>query len=301
MSDRILIQQAGQTRPFSLGGGAPLLNTTATPWAGIRFELHRMANVENVGETSPLRGDCGLIVILNGQLEFVCREGKRELSKVSRPGTVTFVDGQSRNQLQRIKGSGEAAALQFSPEWFHRLLLEGAPPDFGRRAPLPHDATVLSLTTAIRDEVARGAPTGRLFAESLSLALLSYTLDRIPPSRLSVRGHLPEVHCRRLRNYLLEHLAEDVSLDDLAALVGRGPRQFSTLFRQAFGTTPHRYLVKARLAEGARLLALGGADVSEIALRVGFCSQSHFTEAFRRSYGVTPRAYAVGRRATSVG
>ena len=82
---------------------------------------------------------------------------------------------------------------------------------------------------------------------------------------------------------------------DLASLVGRRPRHFSTLFRQAFGVPPHRYVLRLRLAEGARLLASGDCDVSGIAF-AWFCSQSHFASAFRRAFGVPPSRYGAEKR-----
>lgn len=301
MTERIMFQASGNMKPLSFGGGGPLLNSKATPWAGVRFEAHRMASVEGIGESGPLDDECGLLVILSGQMDFVRREGKRQVADQARPGWVSFLDGRHRASLLRMTGAAEAAAVHISNDWFQRLLFEEAPREFGARAALAHDSTVLALTCAIRDEVARGAVTGKLFAESLSTALLSYIVERVPLSSMSVRGSLPEEQCRRLRNHILEHLGEDVSLTELAALVGRRPRQFSTLFRQAFGMTPHRYLIAARLAEAARLLTQGRSDIAEIALRTGFCSQSHFAEAFRRAYGVTPRTYAAGLRVFSVG
>ena len=301
MTERIMFQAAGNMRPLSFGGGDPLLNSKTTAWAGVTLEVHRMASVEGIGESGPLDGECGVLVILNGQMDFVRREGKRQVAEQARPGWVSFLDGHHRASLLRMNGAAEAAALHISNDWFQRLLFEEAPREFGARAPLVHDATVVALTCAIRDEVARGAVTGKLFAESISTALLSYIVERVPLSSMSVRGSLPEEQCRRLRNHILEHLGEDVSLTELAALVGRRPRQFSTLFHQAFGMTPHRYLIAARLAEAARLLTQGRSDISEIALRTGFCSQSHFAEAFRRAYGVTPRTYAAGLRVYSAG
>jgi len=86
---------------------------------------------------------------------------------------------------------------------------------------------------------------------------------------------------------------------ELSELVGLHPRHFSTLFRRAFGVTPHRYVIDQRLAEGARLLANGGQDIADIAFRVGFSSQSHFAAAFRQAFGKTPRTYAAEKRIVS--
>jgi AraC-like DNA-binding protein len=299
MSDRIMFQTAGKERPLTMGAGLPLLNSQTTPWAGLTFEVHRMQTIEGLGESGPLDHQHGLLVWTSGQIEIVRRDGKGEVTKLATAGSAAFMSGENRPRLTRMKGNAEAVALHFSREWFRRVLLDDAPREFGNAAPIAFDATLLALTTAMRDEVSRGAVTGKLFAESLSVALLSYVLERVPPSTMSVRGNLTEEHQRRLRKHMLENLGEDLSLDELSALVGRGPRQFTTLFRRAFGTTPHRYLVTARLAEGARLLEEGHLDLAEIALRVGFCSQSHFADSFRRAYGITPGRYASGRRSTS--
>ena len=85
------------------------------------------------------------------------------------------------------------------------------------------------------------------------------------------------------------------TLAELADVVSLSPRYFTKLFRTAFGTTPHRYVMRQRLAEGARLLARGRYDLADVAVRLGFCSQSHFTAAFRQVYGVTPHRYATGK------
>ena len=141
-----------------------------------------------------------------------------------------------------------------------------------------------------------GASAGRLYGESLSLSLLSYMLNHIPAPLAGVRGALSEVQCRRLARHIRERLGEDLGLAELASLTGLGSRQFSRLFRDAFGATPHQYLLHQRLDEGARQLAVSSADIAEIALSLGFSSQSHFTTAFRKRFNQTPRQYAMDNR-----
>jgi AraC-like DNA-binding protein len=46
------------------------------------------------------------------------------------------------------------------------------------------------------------------------------------------------------------------------------------------------------------MLGSGDDNLAGIALRIGFCSQSHFTAAFRQAYGVTPGRYAAEHRKT---
>lgn len=298
MGERIQMQVAGKVQPLGFAGGPPLLSSTSTPWAGLQLEEHRMRSVEDVGESGPLDGESGLMVITEGQAEFTFKKGRRDVISCAQRGCVGFVNGQHRPHVLSIRGNAQAIALHFSARWFERMLLEAPPSTFGMGEGFVHDATLLSLACAMRDEVARGAVTGRLYAESLSLALMSYAFERVPPSPVQVRGSLAEEQQRRLRNYIRDHLSEDLSLRELSALIGRSPRQFTTVFKRAFGMTPHRYVLKARLDEGARLLAQGGVEIAEVAFSLGFSSQSHFTSAFRRAFGKTPSAYALEKRTT---
>jgi AraC family transcriptional regulator len=163
-------------------------------------------------------------------------------------------------------------------------------------APLAGDRTMHALVSAMRDEVASGAGTGRLYGESLSLAVMSYVVDRIPPSRLRLRGRCSEAQLGRLTKYIRERLGEDLTLSELAGFVQLGPRQLSESFRDAFGVTPYRYVLDQRLDEGARRLASSLVGIAELALSLGFSSQSHFAAAFRKRFGETPRQYAKSRR-----
>jgi AraC family transcriptional regulator len=183
-------------------------------------------------------------------------------------------------------------------EWFHRVSLDGPPSEFGRTAALPCDETMLALAQVMRREVARGAPSGRLYAESLSLAMLEYAMDRVASRPPVIRGGLSEQQQRRLKRHVTEHLNEELSVIELASLVGLSARQFSVFFRRAFGVSPHQYVIAQRVAEAARLLDAGECTVTEIAFRVGFCSQTHLSTAFRRVHGTTPLRYAVERRTT---
>jgi AraC-like DNA-binding protein len=296
MSNRIQMHIAGRTRPLKLGPRAPLLMSAATSWAGLPFEIHQMQGRDGIGEAGPSNGEYGVMVVLNGQIDIVRREGVREVCAPAVAGTVSLLSGDNRHTIVRMTGSAEVAAINVPPDWFQRLSLTAFAGCFGQRRPVLRDETARLYACAMRDEVARGALTGPLYAESLSATLLSYIAGTAPVSNGSLRGRLSDADCSRLRAYVREHLHEALSLSELSALVGLGPRQFSSVFRRAFGTTPHRYVLRERLNEGARLLADSEIEVAEVAMRLGFCNQSHFTLAFRRAFGITPWRYACARR-----
>jgi AraC family transcriptional regulator len=86
-----------------------------------------------------------------------------------------------------------------------------------------------------------------------------------------------------------------LALSDLASRAGLSPFHFLRIFRETTGTTPHQYLVGARLRRAARLLLDTSHPVTRIAYDVGFEDLSNFTRTFRREIGCTPRAYRTGR------
>ncbi|NMB55826.1 MAG: AraC family transcriptional regulator [Leptolinea sp.] len=93
--------------------------------------------------------------------------------------------------------------------------------------------------------------------------------------------------------YLQEHLAENISLQELAALSNLSPFHFLRLFRRRYGLPPHTCQLQMRLNHARQLLA-EGESIAATAAAVGFADQSHFTRAFRRSVGTTPLQYQVG-------
>ncbi|PRD76098.1 AraC family transcriptional regulator [Burkholderia multivorans] len=92
----------------------------------------------------------------------------------------------------------------------------------------------------------------------------------------------------RIDRWLRARLAEPLRIADLAAHCGYGMRRFHQLFVEAFGETPHRYLLRLRLDTAVVLLADGRHPLVDIAGLVGFADQSTFTHAFTKRFGVAP-------------
>jgi len=93
-----------------------------------------------------------------------------------------------------------------------------------------------------------------------------------------------------VRDYLHEHMASDVGLDELARFAGADRFRLTRQFTRAFGLSPHAYLVRLRLRAARRLLATG-ASAAEVAAAVGFSDQSHLGRWFQRAYRLSPAAY----------
>ena len=125
------------------------------------------------------------------------------------------------------------------------------------------------------------------------LSMLSRHLDAKPPSQ----RHDALRHMQLMRDYLHDFMAQDIGLDDLSRLSGIDRFRLTRQFKQAFGQTPHAYLVRLRL-RSARILLAQGIEPVQVAAQVGFADQSHLGRWFQRAYRMTPASYQ--RQCTNV-
>ena len=102
---------------------------------------------------------------------------------------------------------------------------------------------------------------------------------------------LPDARLRRVIDYLDASLASEISLGDLADVAGLSPNYFLTAFKKATGKTPHRFLTEKRVAKACELLSNPQLSLVNVALALGFSSQSHFTTVFGRFMKTTPASY----------
>ena len=133
---------------------------------------------------------------------------------------------------------------------------------------------------------------GRLARETalldLTAAAVRHLAERAPPPRGARREH-QAVALAKIR--LRDRLAQDVTLDDLAALTRLNKFHLLEVFRRDVGVSPHVYLTHLRIHEAKRLLAKG-RPIAEVAYTVGFADQSHLNRQFKRLVsGVTPGRY----------
>ncbi|GAB3990268.1 helix-turn-helix domain-containing protein [Actinoallomurus acanthiterrae] len=87
------------------------------------------------------------------------------------------------------------------------------------------------------------------------------------------------------------HLAEPLSVADLARRSGTAPRTFARHFTQLTGTTPAHWLIRQRVAEAQRLLETTDLAVEQVAARTGFGTATMLRRHFARVVGVPPTSY----------
>jgi transcriptional regulator GlxA family with amidase domain len=91
--------------------------------------------------------------------------------------------------------------------------------------------------------------------------------------------------------WLIGHLDQTVTVDDLAAQAHMAPRTFARRFRAETGTTPHDWLTNQRILLARRLLEETQLGVEAVATRAGFGDAATLRHHFTRRVGTTPHAY----------
>jgi AraC family transcriptional regulator len=158
------------------------------------------------------------------------------------------------------------------------------------------DEVINQIGLSVLAEMMCPTAAGRLLVETSSLLLaarLAHTHSETELIRrpISSRHRLHDGRLRRVLAYIEEHLAEDITVADLANVACLSIFHFTRAFAATMGVPPHRYVSQRRLESAKVMIATGRASLREIALDCQFSSESSFTRAFRRAIGMTPAAY----------
>ena len=96
---------------------------------------------------------------------------------------------------------------------------------------------------------------------------------------------------RELQAWIVDHLAEDLTVDALAQRAHMSPRNFARAFKREVGMTPAAYVERARVERAQQALQTSQAPVALIARRCGFGTAGTLRRAFQRRVGVSPAEY----------
>lgn len=96
-------------------------------------------------------------------------------------------------------------------------------------------------------------------------------------------------------DYIAAHLAEPLTVSELAKQVSLSPSAFSRLFREMTGRSPYQFVKEQRLMRARDLLGQGRLGVTDVARSVGYPSLSHFIKEFRARFGSSPGEFVEAR------
>lgn len=110
------------------------------------------------------------------------------------------------------------------------------------------------------------------------------------------RGGLAPWQVRRVTDYIEEHLAVTIRLEDLARLAKLSHSHFCRAFKESIGHPAHAYVMRRRVQRAQGLMLTTAESLSQIAAQCGMADQAHFCKLFRRLVGESPNAWRRARR-----
>jgi AraC family transcriptional regulator len=124
---------------------------------------------------------------------------------------------------------------------------------------------------------------------------------QLDSTKAATRSGLAPWQIRKVRMHLESNLSAKMSTQDLASIAGLSPFHFSRAFRDSFGDSPHRYLLRRRIEHSQGLMLTTKASLADIALECGLVDQAHFGKLFRRLVGESPGAWRRARANQDLG
>ncbi len=125
----------------------------------------------------------------------------------------------------------------------------------------------------------------------LLIAIIRNYLNDDPKEALGVLKGIQDHRLVILINEILSSPEDDWSIENMLQKTPLSRAQLMRVFKQQIGMTPHAFLHKTRLQQGARLLKTSAHSICNIALLTGFQSETHFIKSFKKMYQVTPSVY----------
>ena len=235
-------------------------------------------------------------VVVAGTNYMTRQMGDVRSSGLLKPSDVTIVPRETASTwMPRVEEHSRVLHLTFLAEAWSDLSDElSCKPeqlqfkcDFATPDPL-----LMQLVLALFTAQNRQTQEMRLYLESLSLSLKLHVL-RFYTNSTDVYDNITNQTTARFSQalgYIRDNLSADLSLAKLASLEGLSVYHFSRTFRAETGLSPRQFIINERVSRAKRFLK-SSLSISEVAQRVGFANQSHFTHYFKRVTGQTPNQF----------
>lgn len=235
--------------------------------------------VEDMLGCTRVRGDLG-----GGRFDVRSRKGT---IAVAAPNFATSVVNEGSHRLR---------SLAFRQVQWQNVLDEAADGHFSLDTSSIYGRVFdsSSIRSALRNLWAlcevEGAPS-RLLARAAGCEILA-ELCRLggTPFRPANGGLAPWAQ-RRCLDLMQARLAEDISLDELAAEAQLSPFHFARMFKHSVGVPPRVYLTRLRLERACELLERTDLPVTEIAIEVGYSSNQVLARVFLKHRRMSPSEY----------
>jgi AraC family transcriptional regulator len=291
-------QESGCVGPYFGVPDAPCLSTTpvrSAPFCVTRIERRLIGSEAVVVDLPPSDG-----YLLMLYLEDTCHadlrpDGSLADARIYRQGSICLVDlCQGASIL--LRENLNALAFVLPRALFDELA------EMSNTTRLQHlrcrrgeaDPVIESLGIALLPLFESGNVSPPALLQHLASAICAHVLHDYSDEAMrngAADSSLAVWQEKAVKDYMLDHLGEDLSIALIASTIGYSANHFGREFKRATGLTPHQWLIRMRVEKAKQLLAQKSLALGMIADLCGFTDQSHFTKVFQRATGMTPAVW----------
>jgi AraC family transcriptional regulator len=259
----------------------------AQDWTGLPVNYY---SIPAKAATGPSVVPCPVLSLaMRGRGKRVYYYNGRQHDLMTAPGMMEFYAHDFQRERASWEGTaGRSIGVRLEPASVAQLLGDDRPLQLATRHEVM-DSKLGWLMQEIAEEASKGTGYGARYAEGLSIAILG----RLFESHAGLRGRRPTgglsiAARRRVIDFIEANLGHNISIASMAREAALSPYHFAHCFKVSFGTTPHKYMLQRRMEKAFDMLKAGHAPIADIAVSLGFSSQSHFTQVFKQYTGRTP-------------
>lgn len=263
----------------------------AAPSNGLRVRL--LTDPPGLFEV-PGQEETRISIHAGAPVQIACRRAGVDYRGVSVHGDIYIIPAATPS-VWEIKGHDTYLTISVAPALLQKVAeqmgLNWREIEISNRFQV-RDAQLENIAWALKEEMECGYPCGQLYFDSLAAAIAARLICCHSSQAAEVKRPHKRLSERRLRqvfDYIEDRLADNISLGDLAAVLGLSVSHFKVLFREATGLAPHQYVIRRRVERARSLLGARDLSISQIATETGFAHQSHLARHMRRVLGVSPK------------
>lgn len=136
------------------------------------------------------------------------------------------------------------------------------------------------------------SPSNTASEITLSLDIYKILAELLNPLHVSKKNNASyEDNMQDAKKYIIEHLSEKLTVQNVADIIHMSPSHFSRIFKQQTGFSPYDFILISRLNKAKDFLQKTNLSISQIAYEVGFNSESNFIYFFTKNTGLSPTKF----------
>lgn len=116
-------------------------------------------------------------------------------------------------------------------------------------------------------------------------------IDQLKESHENYYQHLEADVVEQIKQYIIDHSHEEISLETLSRQMGLSPIYISKLFKDKLGINYIDFLTRCRIEKAKKLMQDPNRSIKEIAIEVGYHEPNYFSKVFKKNVHVSPKEY----------